>query len=213
MTSPTFTLPDHAQPAFHMLAKPTGAICNLDCAYCFFLDKEVFYPGSKFRMSDATLEQYIKQLIEAHQVDEVTVAWQGGEPTIMGLDFFRRAMALVEKYRRPGMRFQHTMQTNGTLLTDEWAAFFQEHNFLIGISLDGPRQLHDVYRVDKGGGPNVRQSHARAAAIAGVRHRIQRADHSQSGQRRLSAGGLSLFARRGGDHLDAVHPCGGAHQR
>ena len=153
MTSPTFTLPDHAQPAFHLLAKPTGAICNLDCAYCFFLDKEVFYPGSKFRMSDATLEQYIKQLIEAHQVDEVTVAWQGGEPTIMGLDFFRRAMALVEKYRRPGMHFQHTMQTNGTLLTDEWAAFFQEHNFLIGISLDGPRQLHDVYRVDKGGGP------------------------------------------------------------
>jgi uncharacterized protein len=136
-----------------MLAKPTGAICNLDCAYCFFLDKEVFYPGSKFRMSDATLEQYIKQLIEAHRVDEVTIAWQGGEPTIMGLDFFRRAMALAEKHRRPGMRFQHTMQTNGTLLDEEWMAFFKEHNFLIGISLDGPRPLHDVYRVDKGGGP------------------------------------------------------------
>ena len=145
--------PSNAPPAFHLLAKPTGAICNLDCAYCFFLDKEIFYPGSKFRMSDATLEQYIKQLIEAHRVDEVTVAWQGGEPTIMGLDFFRRAMALVEKYRRPGMRFQHTMQTNGTLLDAAWMAFFKEHNFLIGISLDGPRPLHDVYRVDKGGGP------------------------------------------------------------
>ena len=153
MTAPSITLPAHAPPAFHMLAKPTGAICNLDCAYCFFLDKEVFYPGSKFRMSDATLEQYIKQLIEAHQVDEVTVAWQGGEPTIMGLDFYRRAMTLVEKYRRPGMRFLHTMQTNGTLLDDDWVAFFKEHNFLIGISLDGPRVLHDVYRVDKGGGP------------------------------------------------------------
>ena len=130
-----------------------GAICNLDCAYCFFLDKEVFYPGSKFRMSDDVLEQYIRQLIESHQTDSVNIAWQGGEPTLMGLDFFRRAMALVEKYRRPGMRFLHTMQTNGTLLDDEWAAFFKEHNFLIGISIDGPRALHDVYRVDKGGKP------------------------------------------------------------
>jgi uncharacterized protein len=146
-------LPVGAPPAFHLLAKPTGAICNLDCAYCFFLDKEVFYPGSKFRMSDDVLEQYIRQLIEAHQTNDVNIAWQGGEPTLMGLDFFRRTMALVEKYRRPGMRFLHTMQTNGTLLDDEWAAFFKEHGFLIGISIDGPRPLHDVYRVDKGGRP------------------------------------------------------------
>ena len=97
------TRPVGAPPAFHLLAKPTGAICNLDCAYCFFLDKEAFYPGSKFRMSDDVLEQYIRQLIESHQTDSVNIAWQGGEPTLMGLDFFRRAMALVEKYRRPGM--------------------------------------------------------------------------------------------------------------
>src|SRR5512136_2164583 len=147
------TWPVGAPPAFHLLAKPTGAICNLDCAYCFFLDKEVFYPGSKFRMSDDVLEQYIRQLIEAHQTDHVNIAWQGGEPTLMGLDFYRRAIALAEKYRRPGMRFMHTMQTNGTLLDDEWAAFFKEHNFLMGISLDGPRYLHDVHRVDKGGQP------------------------------------------------------------
>jgi uncharacterized protein len=147
------TWPVGAPPAFHLLSKPTGAICNLDCAYCFFLDKEVFYPGSKFRMSDDVLEQYIRQLIESHQTDAVNIAWQGGEPTLMGLDFYRRVMDLVEKYRRPGMRFLHTMQTNGTLLDDEWAAFFKEHSFLIGISLDGPRELHDVYRVDKGGQP------------------------------------------------------------
>jgi uncharacterized protein len=147
------TWPANAPPAFHLLAKPTGAICNLDCAYCFFLDKEVFYPGSKFRMTDDVLEQYIRQLIEAHQMDHVNIAWQGGEPTLMGLDFYQRVMALAEKYRRPGMRFMHTMQTNGTLLNDEWAAFFKEHNFLLGISLDGPRELHDVYRVDKGGQP------------------------------------------------------------
>jgi uncharacterized protein len=146
-------MPDNAPPAFHLLAKPTGAICNLDCAYCFFLDKEVFYPGSKFRMSDETLEQYIRQLIESHRVDQVTVAWQGGEPTLMGLDFYRKAMDLGEKYRRPGMSFLNTMQTNGTLLNDEWCEFFKEHNFLIGLSIDGPRELHDIYRVDKGGQP------------------------------------------------------------
>jgi uncharacterized protein len=145
--------PPQAPPAFHLLAKPTGAICNLDCAYCFFLDKEVFYPGSKFRMSEPVLEQYIRQLIESHQTDSVNIAWQGGEPTLMGLDFYRRTMQIVEKYRRPGMTFLHTMQTNGTLLDDEWAAFFAEHNFLLGISIDGPRPLHDIYRVDKGGKP------------------------------------------------------------
>ena len=147
--------PDNAPEAFHLLAKPTGAICNLDCAYCFFLDKEVFYPGSKFCMNDTVLEQYIRQLIEAHQTDQVTIAWQGGEPTLMGLDFYRRVMALAEKYWRPGMTFEHTMQTNGTLLNDEWCAFYKEHNFLIGISIDGPAQLHDVYRVDKGGKPTL----------------------------------------------------------
>ena len=145
--------PPGAPPAFHLLAKPSGSACNLDCAYCFFLDKEVLYPGSKFRMNDSLLEQYIRQTIEAHQEQVVNIAWQGGEPTLMGLDFFRRALALAEKYRRPGMSFLHTMQTNGTLLDDEWAAFFKENNFLIGISLDGPRELHHAYRVDKGGRP------------------------------------------------------------
>ncbi len=145
--------PANAPPAFHLLAKPTGAICNLDCAYCFFLDKEVFYPGSTFRMDNSVLEQYLRQLIESHQGDSVNIAWQGGEPTMMGLDFYRRAMTLIEQYRRPGMTFLHTMQTNGTLLTDQWGEFLAEHNFLIGISIDGPRALHDVYRTDKGGKP------------------------------------------------------------
>jgi uncharacterized protein len=144
------------------LAKPSGATCNLDCAYCFFLDKELLYPGSKFRMSDDLLEQYIRQLIESHSFTslrtgerphQVMVAWQGGEPTLMGVDFFRRAMGYVEKYARPGMSFEHTMQTNGTLLDDEWCQFLKQHNFLIGISIDGPRELHDVYRLDKGGKP------------------------------------------------------------
>lgn len=147
------TYPENAPEAFHLLAKPTGAICNLDCAYCFFLEKERLYPGSKFRMGDEVLEQYIRQLIESHRIDRVNIAWQGGEPTLMGLDFYRKVMALAEKYRRPGMSYLHTIQTNGTLLDDEWGEFLSEHNFLVGISIDGPRALHDVYRVDKGGKP------------------------------------------------------------
>jgi uncharacterized protein len=150
---PAFTPSPQSPPAFHLLAKPTGAICNLDCAYCFFLEKEQLYPGSRFRMGEDMLERYVRQLIEAHRTDSVTFAWQGGEPMLMGLDFFRRAIELANKYRRPSMTFLHTMQTNGTLLDDDWCAFLKEHNFLVGVSIDGPRQLHDVYRVDKGGQP------------------------------------------------------------
>jgi uncharacterized protein len=138
---------------FHVLAKPTGAICNLDCQYCFFLSKEMLYPGSRFRMADDLLEAYIRQLIEGHGGPEVNVAWQGGEPTLMGLDFFRRSIEYQEKYRRPGVRIVNTIQTNGTLIDDEWAAFFRRHDFLVGISIDGPREMHDAYRVDKGGEP------------------------------------------------------------
>jgi uncharacterized protein len=133
------------------MAKPTGAVCNLACTYCFFLDKELLYPGSPFRMSDETLEAYIRQLIDGHQIPRVTVAWQGGEPTLMGLDFFRRAIELQDKYRKPGMTFENTMQTNGTLLDDEWCEFLAEHDYLVGFSIDGPRELHDAYRVNKSG--------------------------------------------------------------
>ena len=136
---------------FHLLAKPTGAICNLDCKYCFFLSKEMLYPGDRFRMSDEMLETYIRQLLEAHPSDEVNVAWQGGEPTLMGLDFFQRAIEYVEKYRKPGQNILHTIQTNGTLLNDEWCAFFKQHKFLVGLSVDGPKEMHDAYRVNKGG--------------------------------------------------------------
>jgi uncharacterized protein len=136
---------------FHLLAKPTGAICNLDCKYCFFLSKETLYPGDPFRMSESVLDTYIRQLLEAQPSGEVNVAWQGGEPTLMGLDFFKRSVQLVEKYKKPGQKILHTMQTNGTLLNDEWAAFFKQHNFLIGLSVDGPKAMHDAYRVNKGG--------------------------------------------------------------
>ena len=135
----------------HVLAKPTGAICNLACSYCYFLDKEAMYEGDHFRMSDTTLETYITSLIAMHRTPEVSVAWQGGEPTLIGLDFFRRAIALQETHRAPGMTFANSIQTNGTLLTDEWCEFLTANDFLVGISIDGPEPLHDAHRVNKRG--------------------------------------------------------------
>jgi uncharacterized protein len=107
--------------AFHMLVKPTGAACNLDCSYCFYLPKERLYPGSQFRMNDELLELYIRQLLEAQPTNEVTIAWQGGEPTLMGLDFFQRSVDYAEKYRQPGQKISYSLQTNGTLVDREWA--------------------------------------------------------------------------------------------
>jgi len=115
------------------------------------LSKEYLYPGSRFRMTDEVLEEYIRQYVEAQQVPEVTISWQGGEPTLMGVDFFRRSVEFARKYKQPHQTIQYSMQTNGTKLDDEWGEFLREHNFLIGISIDGPRALHDTYRVNKGG--------------------------------------------------------------
>jgi uncharacterized protein len=145
------TLSMNTPQAFHIMAKPTGSACNLHCDYCFFLKKEKLYPESNFRMSDEVHEAYIKQLFEAHQVPQVTVAWQGGEPTLMGLDFFRRSVEFQKNYAKPGTRVENTFQTNGVLLNEEWCQFFHENKFLIGLSMDGPKELHDFYRKDKGG--------------------------------------------------------------
>lgn len=153
LSEPAQTVRD-APPTFHVMAKPTGAACNLDCQYCFFLSKEHLYPDSSFRMTEKVQEAYIRQLLEVHaRAPEVVVPWQGGEPTMMGLDFFRRSIELERQYARPGQRILNTLQTNGTLLTDDWGRFLKENGFLVGISIDGPPHMHDAYRVDKGGRP------------------------------------------------------------
>jgi uncharacterized protein len=161
----------NAPPAFHIMVKPRGSICNLDCHYCYYLSKENLYPGSGFRMPEDVLEEFTRQYIEAQQVSEVTFAWQGGEPTLMGLDFFRKALEFQKVYRKPGMRIVNTLQTNGVALDDEWCRFFKANDFLIGLSLDGPQAVHDAYRVDKGGKP----THERV--MAGLdrlkRHQVQ----------------------------------------
>jgi len=139
--------------SFHVLAKPRGSLCNLDCRYCYFLKKEKLYPSSNFLMEDELLEEYIRQIIGSAIDSQVTVAWQGGEPLLMGLDFFKKSITYERKYAREGMVINNTIQTNGTLIDDDWCRFFRKNNFLVGISIDGPRDLHDAYRVDKGGNP------------------------------------------------------------
>lgn len=143
-----------APSACHVMAKPSGSVCNIDCEYCFYLEKEKLYPDAKrnWRMDDEVLELYVKQYIEAQDVPSVNFAWQGGEPTLMGVDFFRRAVELQKEYAN-GKEVTNAFQTNGILLDDEWGEFLKEHDFLVGLSIDGPRELHDRYRVDKGQKP------------------------------------------------------------
>ena len=136
------------------MAKPAGPDCNLKCGYCFYLEKEALFPeGSRYRMSDEVLETYIRKTAEYQSVlPELLYAWQGGEPTLMGLDFFRKAVELEKRYAG-GRRIVNTLQTNGILLDDEWCRFLAENKFLIGLSLDGPKDIHDRYRKDRGGEP------------------------------------------------------------
>ena len=136
------------------MTKPVGAACNLDCRYCYYLEKEKLYPtGAGLRMEPALLEEYIRQYIASQNVPEISFAWQGGEPTLLGVDYFRQVVELQKKHAA-GKRISNALQTNGVLLDDEWCEFFTANNFLIGLSIDGPRELHDRYRVDKAGKPS-----------------------------------------------------------
>ena len=143
---------------FQIFAKPAGALCNLDCQYCYYLKKELLHPGSRpFRMPDDLLEKYIVQQIAIVPGSEVLFSWHGGEPTILGLDYFRRIVELQRKHCPVGKHIANNIQTNGVLLTDEWCSFFAVENFSVGLSLDGPSALHDAYRVAKNQGPTHRQ--------------------------------------------------------
>ena len=139
---------------FHIMAKPHGPICNLDCTYCYYLEKENLYAakGRDYRMSDTVLESYIRQYIQSQPAQHVSFAWQGGEPTLLGVPFFERVIELQKKYAGDKL-VDNAFQTNGTLLDDAWGEFLARNKFLIGLSIDGPAEIHDAYRVDKGGQP------------------------------------------------------------
>jgi uncharacterized protein len=143
----------HSHPPFQVLSKPIGPVCNLDCTYCFYLEKEKLYPERHdWKMAPEVLEAFIRQYIAANEQDHVVFAWQGGEPTLLGVDYFRRIRALQKRYA-DGKRIENAIQTNGILLDEEWVEFLAEQRFLVGISIDGPARLHDIYRRNKGAQP------------------------------------------------------------
>ncbi|MBX7245644.1 MAG: anaerobic sulfatase maturase [Candidatus Sumerlaeaceae bacterium] len=154
---PTFQpapLPKGHQRRFHAMVKPGGSVCNLDCVYCYYLHKgDLLQHTPHPCMADEMLEEHIRQYIEAQTGDEVIFSWQGGEPTLLGLDFFRKVVKLQSKHKKPGQRIENDLQTNGTLITEEWARFLKQHRFLVGLSIDGPREMHDRFRVTKGHQP------------------------------------------------------------
>jgi len=153
---------------FHLMAKPAGSACNLACSYCFYISR---WDGRVSGMDDATLETFIASYIAAQPGTVVTFGWQGGEPTLMGLDFFRRAVALQRKHCPPGKTVQNALQTNGTLLDAEWCAFLRDERFLVGLSIDGPAKSHDSRRVDRGGKPTSER--VRTAAELLVRNQVE----------------------------------------
>ncbi|NMG69698.1 anaerobic sulfatase maturase [Azoarcus communis] len=160
-------LPPGRHYRYHVMVKPAGALCNLDCPYCFYLHKtDLLQHGRNARMDDSLLETHIRQYIEAQTGDEVVFSWQGGEPTVMGLGFFRRVVELQARHRKPGQRIENDLQTNGLLLDDAWVAFLKAHRFVVGLSVDGTRELHDRYRPTKGGEPTYDRVIAAANRLA-----------------------------------------------
>ncbi len=144
--------------AYNVIAKPIGPVCNLACGYCYYLDKKGMYAAEKdFRMPDAVLEEFIRQYIESNEVPEAVFAWQGGEPTLLGVDFFRNAFALQRKYAG-GKTIVNAFQTNGIRIDDEWCSLFAEHSVLVGISIDGPEIFHDRHRKTPGGSGSFRRA-------------------------------------------------------
>ena len=196
-----------APRAFHLMAKPTGAVCNLDCKYCFYLTKESLYPGSDFRMSDDILERYVSGLLDAHRgLPEVVVAFQGGEPTMMGLDFFSRVIEIEREYAEPGQRILNTLQTNATLLDDDWGAFLAEHDFLVGVSIDGPRASARRVPRRQGRQADLRPRHARTRRAEAPRRQWNALTTVNASERRARTGGLPIPPRRPGRAVHPAHP-------
>ena len=160
-----------ARAPFHLMAKPSGSTCNIGCTYCFYLEKEHLYPDAKrLRMSPEVLETYVRDYIAAQPGPHVSFAWQGGEPTLMGVEFFQKAVALQQRYGG-GKQIDNAFQTNATLLDDDWGAFLAENKFLVGVSIDGPRHLHDAFRVTKGGEPTFDRVMAGIAILK--KHKVE----------------------------------------
>ncbi|UCD74156.1 MAG: anaerobic sulfatase maturase [Phycisphaerales bacterium] len=170
MTTQTGSLSWGDQPPspkrrYHAMVKPIGATCNLDCTYCYYLHKNELLGHQAPKMSDEVLEEHIRQYIESQEGEEIVFSWQGGEPTLLGLDYFRKIIALQDRYRPKDQRIENDLQTNGTLIDEDWCRFLRKHKFLVGLSIDGPRELHDCYRVTTGGKPTFDRVFAAAKLL------------------------------------------------
>jgi uncharacterized protein len=185
-----------ANRRFHVMAKPAGSACNLDCAYCFYLSKRALPggPGSG-HMPDDVLERFVKDYIDSVTGDEVVFSWQGGEPTLLGLGFFEKAVALQKKHAKAGQRIENDLQTNGTLLDDDWARFLKQQRFLVGLSIDGPREIHDHCRITKHAEPTFDRVFAAAKTLQkhGVRFNTLTCVHRYNASRPLD---VYRFLRR-----------------
>jgi uncharacterized protein len=151
----TITLGDvlkSKRAAYSTMVKPIGSLCNMDCHYCYYLDKAQLYSKTPSKLDDTLLETYIREYIQSNEIPVVTFAWHGGEPLLAGLEFYKRALDYQQKYKGE-KQIDNVIQTNGLLLNETWCDFFKANKFLLGISIDGPRDIHDAFRVDKGGNP------------------------------------------------------------
>lgn len=137
--------------AFSALTKPIGSLCNLNCTYCYYLDKERFYGKQQPVMSDDMLEAYIKEYIQTNEIPEISFVWHGGEPLMAGIEYFKKAIDFQRKHNTEKKPIHNSIQTNATLLNDEWCKFFRKNKFLVGVSIDGPQDIHNTYRKNRGG--------------------------------------------------------------
>ena len=169
------------KPRFHAMVKPTGSDLQYGL-HVLLLPAQRRAAGQPkpVPISDEILEAHIRQYIESQRGDEVVFSWQGGEPTLLGLEFFEKVVALEHKYKRPNQRVENDLQTNGTLLNDDWCAFLRQNKFLVGLSIDGPQELHDRFRVDKGGQPTFNKVFAAAQILQSHRRSLQHSDRHQS---------------------------------
>ena len=189
-------LAKHGGTRFHVMGKPAGAACNLDCTYCFYLSKRKLRDGpGAGHMDDELLDRFVRDYIHSVTADEVVFSWQGGEPTLLGIEYFEKVVALQRKHAKAGQRIENDLQTNGTLLDDDWATFLRQNNFLVGLSIDGPREIHDHFRVSKHAEPTFDKVVAAAQMLRrhGVRYNTLTCVHRFNASRPLD---VYRFLRR-----------------
>ena len=184
---------ENAPQGLHVVAKPIGPACNLSCEYCFYLEKQALYgAGEDYRMSDEVLAAFIRNYLTTQPTPIVEFVWQGGEPTLLGIDFFKRVIELQQSFAGT-KTITNALQTNGTLLTDEWCRFLKQNSFMVGISIDGPQDIHDRYRRDRAGNGHLRPGDAGAETAPGAPGRIQRHGQRRPRDRPAAAGSLPLL--------------------